>query len=754
MKNTGKRMISIVAATALLGGMVAFAGCSGSTYKGTKLDYSSEGTVSSNGGFAVEKGDYVYFINGVADYTDSNKYGDVEKGALMRISKTDLSAGKNSAETVVPALFVAQNFNSGIYIYGDYVYFATPTTSKDSKGEVQNSMLDFKRAKLDGSEMMKDYYFRLESNTANYRFVEEDGVVYCMYEEDGALKSFNTKTKKTSVLVKGASAYVYDTKDLSNPNVYYTMSVTYDADSKNPSTPEYNQLYSVNAAATATTDKAKAAYTTADGKTYDFDEKYLKEQNEKAEKGEEPYDLSDYSTYPYVNLGKLVLDGRGWNSKVDDKFTWNSEEAFTPDGYTYTISSYQNGGVYFTRADVNNAGTGNTKLYYLADENGGAKEWNTVTGNQSDKMEVVALDTTNATSSAIFLYENGKHEYLYVADETLYKESAPVGGKTEKIALAYKVGTPTLYKTEGDYLYYFATGTNGNNLSLINYKGNAEDYNVLLNKEAYQPTTLAIVDWNSSWYKPEIIGDTLMYSNAQTFGSLSYNYVYTAKLGDVMTINENNKAYEDVQEYITDGTESDEQTAMQYYFRNAGEAAEAKVKELFDAEDDAELLEVFNAFVEKVKANEFKSEKDFINFIGKQTKADVEDIEEGFANSMKPAEEETTEEKGLETWAIVLIVVGSVLVVAGAAFAVIYVLNKKKASKKAEEEATVNAYKKKVVIDTTDDKSIDVYATEEEEKEEEASEEAEESAQEEEEAVEEEINEEATEEVTTDETQE
>ena len=37
---------------------------------------------------------------------------------------------------------------------------------------------------------------------------------------------------------------------------------------------------------------------------------------------------------------------------------------------------------------------------------------------------------------------------------------------------------------------------------------------------------------------------------------------------------------------------------------------------------------------------------------------------------------------------------------------------KKKKAKKAEDEATVNAYKRKK-IDTTDDKSIDVYAEEE-----------------------------------------
>ena len=112
------------------------AGCNEGNYKGDKLDYvSSETDGVSNGGFVVEKDNYVYFINGAEDYTASNKYGEVTKGALMRIAKSDLDDSKyQNAEVVVPMLFVAQNFNSGIYIYGDYVYYATPTTDKNLSG--------------------------------------------------------------------------------------------------------------------------------------------------------------------------------------------------------------------------------------------------------------------------------------------------------------------------------------------------------------------------------------------------------------------------------------------------------------------------------------------------------------------------------------------------------------------------------------------------------------------------------------------
>ncbi len=163
MNNKCKKIFGGILATTLLGTTLLAAACGGGVYEGDKLDYVTPETKAvSNGGFAVEYGDYVYFINGMENYTVENEYGEVVKGALMRMKKSDLnddiaSAGYNKAETVVPMLFVAQNFTSGIYIYGDYVYFATPTTAKDKNGEVVNSSIDFKRAKLDGSETMKDY---------------------------------------------------------------------------------------------------------------------------------------------------------------------------------------------------------------------------------------------------------------------------------------------------------------------------------------------------------------------------------------------------------------------------------------------------------------------------------------------------------------------------------------------------------------------------------------------------------------------
>ena len=69
------------------------------------------------------------------------------------------------------------------------------------------------------------------------------------------------------------------------------------------------------------------------------------------------------------------------------------------------------------------------------------------------------------------------------------------------------------------------------------------------------------------------------------------------------------------------------------------------------------------------------------------------------------------EKESLPTWAIVLIIVGSVLVVTAGVLVPVLIIRHKKKLKALEEEAIVKAGKKK--IDTTDDKTIDVYADEE-----------------------------------------
>ena len=742
MKNKSRKILSLVAATTLLGATLSLASCGGDYYDYAGVAYDEKETAIaavSNGGFAVEKGNYVYFINGSEVNTASNEFGAVTKGSLMRIKKSDLSGAfanntslENKAETVVPMLFVAQNYNAGIYIYDDIVYYATPTSDKNMKGEVENTWIDFKCARLDGKKTMKDYFFRISDNAANYRFVEVNDVVYCMYEEGGALKSYNTETGDTHTLVSGASSsFFYDTKNPENPNVYYTMAVTYNVDTAHSSTATYNQVYCVNAASTATVNADAASYTVKIGgkdyKTYDFDKDYLETKNEEAKKqaklnntdAEEPYDFDDYATYPYVNLGSLVLDGVGseceWSSEKlpynnkADKDTAKAELQ----GYKYTISRYENGGVYFTKEN-------NSNLYYFKEQADYTKA-NAISANAN--AQIVANNTTNASSSALFnVTAEGKHEYLYVSGTTLYKASPDANGiDKDPIAIANGISGATLWQVKGNYLYYYGTGTSGNSLSRVDVTGDADDYKNIFQKEEYQPVTIAYIDYNSSWYQPEFVGDVLLYCDAQQVDGSSYNYIAAANVGagvatvDLVKANEDyNATNEKIAEYTQNSVLQD---LMTYYFRTGKKTAITEdIWALYDSYQQKE----FTAFETAVKAGEYKLANAFVKSVGKVTEDDEIAIADAWAASLLVEEgDETIEESGLETWAIIVIIAAAVIVASTAIIVPVVIVNKKAAERRAR-EATVNAYKRQK-IDTTDDKSIDVYADDEAEAVEEAS---------------------------------
>lgn len=719
MRDSSKRIISILAAVTLLGATAFTAACGEKNYKGTKLDdyVSSQNAATDNGGFAVEKDGFVYFINGAESYTASNEYGKVVKGSLMRISVSDLNAGNYaSVKTVVPMLIGSQNFESGIYIYGDYVYYATPTTDKNvSDGSIQNDWIDFKRAKLDGSEAMSGYYFRLDDNATNFRYVQENDTVYCLYEEDGDLKSYDTKSGKTTLLVSGAASdFYFDKEDLTSGTVYYTMNVTHNIDTDSSSTSEYTQLYKVSASASVSEAKAdgdKAYYTVKDGKTYEFKKSYLD--------GTDGFSASDYTTYPYVNLGDLVLDGIG-TTNVETQFNGGAAtDASEPSGYTYTIQRVENDGVYFTRAAVVSTGSESAPVYYVADAASDESGWNTIKNN--DGLTEVA-ESADVLSAAVIL--DGQ-SYIYLNDTTLCKVDGTTG---EEIEMAYNLSSVTLWKTVGEYLYYYATGTNGNNLSRINYTGEKASYNVLLDEEEYKPATFAFVDWNSSWYKPEFIGNKVVYSGAQSFGgSTAYNYIYAADVSvDNVELKALNEKYEEVQDYIVDYSEdADVQAAFTYIFRN-GESALTLLKEVEDLYDEIYVND-YTAFAKHTVSENEKTQTDYsdmfkddagvyynvesyyIGFVGEMKSADVDAIAADWEGSL-PSETEETEDESFPVWAIVLISVGGALVVAAAIVVPVLVIRKKKLAA-AEREATVNAYKRKK-IDTTDDKSIDVYTDE------------------------------------------
>ena len=217
----------------------------------TQKDIARSACCGARAGGACGLRGELYFINGSADAPDDNTYGDVVQGSLQRISASDLAAGNyTETETVVPLLLVSSDYTSGVYIYGDTVYYATPNVIENMQGEVDTSYLDFKSSSLDGSETMRDYYVQVSDSSTVYRYVQEpeSGDVYLIYVDSAntEIHSYNTRTGENTVLVSGYSSYILP-EEIPNGEqdytIYYTMSVTrpntYTASSTSGTTESY-----------------------------------------------------------------------------------------------------------------------------------------------------------------------------------------------------------------------------------------------------------------------------------------------------------------------------------------------------------------------------------------------------------------------------------------------------------------------------------------------------------------------------------
>lgn len=747
MRNIFTKIICCAAATALSAGVILASACS-NVYNAKPLDYTpSADPVVSNGGFAVEKGGYVYFINGKQDNTADNTFGEVVRGAIMRISKDDLSARNYaSADTVVPLIAYSGNANAGIFIYGDYVYYSTPSTEKNSDGEVQNSLLEFKRTKLDGTETMKDYYVQLSDNKSEYRYVEKDGVVYLLYvateelygTKTTNLHSVNTKTKEDTLLAYNVSAVMFDGSDVTNPRVFYTMNVT--EDFINKKTSAYNQLYTVTADATEPADYSE----------------YFKEVFKDEEEGYDPE-----KDPLYVNCGTLVFDGIGKIQGMMDKITvFNHKDADKVErsAYTYTISDFRNGTLFYTRkpATVDTASLFSVKVDEVV-----ANDWNPVLSN--DSASYILRDGSSASSYTYLFDAQGDLSEVLIADsngfiKTTTDENGVILTEIDNEDTFYittgKQPTALFTAKHGDtnYIYYSITEGNGYSVNRVGYDGTYNDYNNPFSEKVDEYVSVPVLDLDgaSDWYKPELIEGQILFAT-QTDDMTEYPYIMAcdirarengAATDAVMSnsqIKELNDLYESINEKIEDIDEEEElyknlKNALRFaHFTGDADYIDKLIKAYVDIEDYEEEqiwskvgVGIYKDFVaaagdwaefgeKKVKVNGVDVASNMRDYyyavLGKMTDADKDAYIENLKTTYMQAypEVKTTWFEGLSTGAkvgfIVGVCAGGLLIIAAATVTGIVITRKRKAK--------LPTYtKKRIKVDTTDDKNIDVYSDE------------------------------------------
>lgn len=730
---------------------LAFTSGCANGWKGTDgADTATEAVAGTNGGFVVETNDYAYFINGNSANTQENKFGSVVKGSIQRIKKSDLAANDyTNTQTVVPSVIYSGNYEAGLYIYGGYLYYTTPSTQKNTSGEILNSNLDFKRTKLDGTGTTSGYIWQSSDNAVDYRYVQVDGVVYILYAVSENLygtsctniHSVNCETGENTLLAYNVAAYAFDTENPETPYAYYTMSVP-EAMGES-STLSYNQLYRV-----------KADVTTSP-REYDFS-------------NVEDYDAEKDPVY--VNKGDLVYDGigklRANNGLTQFNYGYgkegvNQNPVLNNGDYTYEIQWYKNGVLYFTRKEP----VGATHLYKIEDSQITA-DHNAITANDQAVMFIAENYTTEYTLVtmdgvlyALELGSNGIFKKAMTLDNTTNSYSF---GDSLKISDATSA-TALFVKEHGGhvYLYYSVTGGNGYTVNRIAIDGSDEKYNTLPVEDEpdYRGVKLLDVDACSGWYMPEFVDNTLLFA-AEVEGMQDFNYIMACDMkgangimtnAEIETLNERYtaitdkiNAYDEVTD--TDGTKTYENLSgalkYEFYTRDGAylneliqafvdiedkevdyyysEASVKIAKDFLDRTNDWATDDDGNAYLSKTINGDvtvYSNTRDYYySLIGQMSEEDIEAYGNYFKNNtsyMKayPVDNSTWWEKlstGGKVGFIIGMVAAGLVVIAGVTVLTVFLVKRKKKNK------TVNEAVKKLKVDISDDKNIDVYGNDQE----------------------------------------
>lgn len=444
--------------------------CGGTEWKAGSL--TNGGAVKENGGFIAETDNYFYYINGVATSTADNTFGAPLKGALMAVDRTDLT----KTEVVVPKLFAATDYKSGLFIDGGYVYYGTPSTEKNSEGKIANSEMMFMRTKLDGSGETEKF-FALSSLSAEYRFVKNGDNVYIVYynSENTALESYCVNDGKTTVIAKTDA----ETDKLVSLDAYKFLN----------STDKAVVLYTVTVY-TEEYDAKKAEKDDYTRPTASYNKMYA-------------YKVGDAIDETTALAGTLVLDGAHNDGDLDDgKYTFtaiNGDNVFYSEAVGSKTTTYVDEISAFVKPVAEKKELKNkVKNTDFATEANVITSISIIEDNEANKYK--------SSTSKVYTIDTGK---LYEVD--LFAE----GLANQKVCVAIGEGLTTLITVKDGSAYY--------------YNASNQICKMELGVEDAKEIRISYDTANTSWYKPEFITigekDYLFYLDNSSFGASYVKYV-------------------------------------------------------------------------------------------------------------------------------------------------------------------------------------------------------------------------------------
>ena len=281
----------------------------------------------------------------------------------------------------------------------------------------------------------------------------------------------------------------------------------------------------------------------------------------------------------------------------------------------------------------------------------------------------IAYGTDKAGANAIFYTYNGAQYYIYVegtslvrvkvdaaatsfVGEKVYIENGLTASSSDSSDSSSSSASATFLFIDNGYLYYAQSGSSGNNVYRINCVGDKASYNNIGKTEEYKSVKVLDIEYNSSWYKPELVksGEKsfLFFANVASY---SDDYIYAVACPATNAeLKEINDKYEDVQDIFTDISEkySDASNAAKYYFYTADKdilTSEDYTEEYTDDEKavfDAFVnctayAPLFDASVLKDDSQVWNVRSYFMNVVGKVADSDAESIADSLKSDLLAA---------------------------------------------------------------------------------------------------------------------
>lgn len=411
-----------------------------------------EATVINNGSLAVQQGDYLYYVNGM-DATsnvtkpEDNYFGKASvKGSIMK-SKINEDGSLSETAVVVPKMYYTANTTTGgIYIFGEWIYYVSPSTKTDNLGNM-DSALEYMRTKTDGTKTQSICEI---SGTDTSFIYTKDCLIYLTENELHRISYTDKKIGKdekideevSSALFTANSSKVFYVK--SNDNEYYYASQVYVVDGQSEKI-EIMDENTFNTKEGDVIENIAEQYTIA-LKQYNANENalyYTKTAND---------NVAAAGTYGY----KFAEDSYAIDKTQERKYAVSALSSFSARGIDVGLMDS-------SAAEV--------KIYKPI----------SMASNVNDTETVITL---SAAATILFTETIDNVEYMYyLVSSKLYRINYKADKPYEELVSEEALSTSWLKPTVvGDYIYYI-NSSNSDYLYRVNYKSYKNANNELVRPE-------------------------------------------------------------------------------------------------------------------------------------------------------------------------------------------------------------------------------------------------------------------------------